>query len=57
MARRRSGLRLGLREARLITKELRLLGVPPKVIAYIWLTIGAVVFLLFVVIVIYALSK
>ena len=53
MARRRGGLRLGIREARLITKELRLLGVPPKVIGYMWLTVGGVVFILFVVAIIY----
>jgi hypothetical protein len=29
-------MRLGIREARLITKELRLLGVPPKTIGKIW---------------------
>jgi len=35
MARRR-GPRLAIREARLLTKELRLLGVPPNTIAKIW---------------------
>jgi hypothetical protein len=30
------GARLAVREARLITKELRLLGVPPRTIAKIW---------------------
>ena len=38
----RSRTRLGIREARLITKELRLLGVPPKIIAKMW---AAVVFI------------
>jgi hypothetical protein len=52
----RSKVRLGLREARLITKELRLLGVPPKVIAYIWLTVIGIAALLFIVLVLYALA-
>jgi hypothetical protein len=34
--RKSKGGRLAVREARLITKELRLLGVPPKLIAKIW---------------------
>lgn len=33
------GARLAVREARLITKELRLLGVPPQAIAKIWATV------------------
>jgi len=33
---RTRGPRLAVREARLITKELRLLGVPPKTIAKMW---------------------
>jgi hypothetical protein len=33
---RSRGTRLAIREARLITKELRLLGVPPKAIAKLW---------------------
>src|SRR5215831_5215275 len=41
MARRR-GARLAVREARLITKELRLLGVSPKTIAKIWAAVIAV---------------
>jgi hypothetical protein len=33
---RTKGTRLAIREARLVTKELRLLGVPPRTIAKIW---------------------
>jgi hypothetical protein len=33
---RSKGARLAVREARLITRELRMLGVPPKTIAKIW---------------------
>jgi hypothetical protein len=36
------GARLAVREARLITKELRHLGVPPRVIAKIWAAVIAV---------------
>jgi hypothetical protein len=36
------GARLAVREARLITKELRHLGVPPHVIAKIWVAVIAV---------------
>jgi hypothetical protein len=36
------GARLAVREARLITKELRHLGVPPRVIAKIWATVVAI---------------
>jgi hypothetical protein len=36
------GARLAVREARLITKELRRLGVPPRVIAKIWAAVIAV---------------
>lgn len=36
MPRRSRGARLAVREARLITKELRHLGVPPQTIAKIW---------------------
>ena len=36
------GARLAVREARLITKELRHLGVPPHVIAKIWAGVIAV---------------
>src|SRR5438046_2134105 len=36
------GTRLAVREARLITKELRQLGVPPRVIARIWIGVIAV---------------
>ena len=39
---RSRGVRLAAREARLITKELRLLGVPPRTIAVIWGVILAV---------------
>jgi hypothetical protein len=40
--RKSRGARLAVREARLITKELRLLGVPPKIIAKLWaFVIGA----------------
>jgi hypothetical protein len=43
MARSRSrGARLAVREARLITKELRHLGVPPQTIAKIWAVIVGV---------------
>ena len=43
MARRPSrGARLAVREARLITKELRLLGVPPQTIAKIWAVVIAI---------------
>ena len=38
MARSKS-TRLAIREARLITKELRMLGVPPKTIAKIWVLV------------------
>ena len=46
--RRTKGPRLAIREARLITKELRLLGVPSKTIAKIWaavITIPVVIIL------------
>ncbi len=43
---RSRGPRLAIREARLITKELRLLGVPPKTIAKVWATIIAILALL-----------
>jgi hypothetical protein len=36
------GTRLAVREARLITKELRHLGVPPRVIAKIWASVVAI---------------
>lgn len=39
---RSKGPRLAIREARLITKELRLLGVPPKIIAKIWVAVIAI---------------
>jgi hypothetical protein len=39
---RSKGTRLAVREARLITKELRMLGVPPKTIAKIWAFVIAV---------------
>jgi hypothetical protein len=39
---RSRGTRLAVREARLITKELRMLGVPPKTIAKIWAFVVAV---------------
>src|SRR5437016_5137639 len=43
MARSKSrGARLAVREARLITKELRHLGVPPQTIARIWAVVIAV---------------
>jgi hypothetical protein len=45
---RSKGPRLAIREARLITKELRLMGVPPKTIAKIWaavITVPAVLIL------------
>jgi hypothetical protein len=43
VARRSSrGARLAVREARLITKELRLLGIPPQTIAKIWTIVIAV---------------
>jgi hypothetical protein len=43
MGRSRSrGTRLAVREARLITKELRRLGVPPQTIAKIWVVVIAV---------------
>jgi len=43
MTRRSSrGARLAIREARLITKELRHLGVPPQTIAKIWAAVIAV---------------
>jgi hypothetical protein len=41
------GARLAVREARLITKELRMLGVPPKAIAKIWAFVLGVPFILF----------
>jgi hypothetical protein len=48
MPRRSRGARLAVREARLITKELRHLGVPPQTIAKIWafVVIVPVVFIL-----------
>jgi hypothetical protein len=47
MARSKSrGARLAVREARLITKELRLLGVPPHAIAKVWAVVIAVPVLL-----------
>jgi hypothetical protein len=42
MARRSRGARLAIKEARLITKELRHLGVPPQTIAKIWAAVVAV---------------
>ncbi|HZQ25304.1 MAG TPA: hypothetical protein VFA89_21125 [Terriglobales bacterium] len=39
---RTSGARLAVREARLVTKELRHLGVPPRSIAKIWAAVIAV---------------
>jgi hypothetical protein len=42
MPRRSRGTRLAIKEARLITKELRHLGVPPPTIAKIWVVVIAV---------------
>jgi hypothetical protein len=42
------GARLAIREARLITKELRLLGVPPKTIAKLWAVVLGVPVVLFI---------
>jgi hypothetical protein len=42
MARRVRGTRLAIKEARLITKELRHLGVPPQTIVKIWAVVVAV---------------
>jgi hypothetical protein len=39
---RSRGTRLAIREARLITKELRYLGVPPQTIAKIWVMVIAI---------------
>ncbi len=39
---RSRGTRLAVREARLLTKELRHLGVPPHIIAKIWAVIVGV---------------